>query len=1003
MAKTKKPTGLSITRDGNRYTFKWKIADDNYGDGQKLQYRTQGSKSWRDWQTVSIGSTTTSKTVTISKSDFYPNTGSYLMGVEFRVNGNRSSYTKDGKTINPDVSDWSEKVMSIALPSNPSVSASLSSSNVCVFSWNISSSDSDKKIYTSYEWQSILVAESTVTDGSELKWSSSASGYQTATGTSASGTKSITEDTSTIASGSHTRWFRVRAKGTAGHTDWKYAKHVYAKPKTPVIKDFTTTAKATGYLVDLTWTATANSAYPIDETTVFYAFGVPRQNMQPPASPSWQEADISKDTSGTDRAVFLTSGLLDEDECLFVKVKVVHDARETESEIKLIRKGVLSDPSGLSVSVSNRTATVSVTNNSSASTYTGSDTSIKRLFTLISYKGEQNYKQPIQIGVVPYGSSSASITLPDTPNETSYSISARAVVGTFSYTTMSDNSRRYTVEPEMRSSEIWSNQAMPKAPKNVTAIYDGRVIITWDWTWENATSAEISWAEKEDAWESTETPETFVIDHEATRWILDGLSAGTKYYIRVRLINDDTYSPYSDTAEITLTLPPVTPVLVLSDGTITQDGRFTASWAYSSPDGTEQEYAEIVYNSTIIGHTENANYITFYAKDLGWTAGTYALKVRVKSASGSYSEYSDEVSIQVVAPLTASISQTSLTNVTVTDDTSVTRSVLSLTAMPLTVTVTGAGSGGGTVLAIERAESYHIERPDENTDYGYEGETIFLLNQVGEAQISVTTENIMGRFDDGAKYRLVATVKDGLGQTDTVTRDFEIHWSRKALMPTGTVTISGTTARITPTAQNAISSDYCDIYRLSADKPELIAPKASFGTTYVDPYPAINGGYRIVFCTANGDYITSSNQPAWADIESGFDYEKAIIEFGTDKVELYYNVDASHNWSKDFIETKYLGGSVQGDWNPAISRSATITGITLNLSDQDTINAMRRLAVWSGLCNVRTKDGSSFHANVDVSESNSHERYGLLTEFSLTITRVDPQGYDGIPVGVWSE
>ena len=36
---TKKPTGLSFKRNGNKWTVTWKIGDKDYGGGQTFQYR----------------------------------------------------------------------------------------------------------------------------------------------------------------------------------------------------------------------------------------------------------------------------------------------------------------------------------------------------------------------------------------------------------------------------------------------------------------------------------------------------------------------------------------------------------------------------------------------------------------------------------------------------------------------------------------------------------------------------------------------------------------------------------------------------------------------------------------------------------------------------------------------------------------------------------------------------------------------------------------------------
>ena len=44
-AKTKKPSGLTITRNGNGFVFAWKISDKDYALGQQLWYKV-GSNNW---------------------------------------------------------------------------------------------------------------------------------------------------------------------------------------------------------------------------------------------------------------------------------------------------------------------------------------------------------------------------------------------------------------------------------------------------------------------------------------------------------------------------------------------------------------------------------------------------------------------------------------------------------------------------------------------------------------------------------------------------------------------------------------------------------------------------------------------------------------------------------------------------------------------------------------------------------------------------------------------
>lgn len=1009
MAKTKKPTGLTITRDGSKYILAWKIADQDYGEGQTLEYRTKGKSKWRKWHSVSVGKTTTSKSITISTSGYYPNSKDRLTAVEFRIRGQRKPYqNKKHKTITPERSDWAEKTFTISKPHTPVVSAALGSVwNVCNFTFNIASDGKDHNVYSEYEWQTILVKESNVVDGSKLKWSTGNSGWIKGTGNAASGTKTITEDTAVLSRGSRTRWFRVRAKGPAGYTDWKYAKHVFAVPYKPIITRASAVEKSSNYIMDVKWTAAQNPAHPIDKTTVEYAFGVPQANMAPPLNPSWKEAMVSRDTTGIDEANFYTEDKPEPDECIFARVTTTHDTRDNYSDVKLVRKGRLSTPEDLEVSVTGTIATVTADNTSDACIYTGSDPNVKRLFLQIFYKGQKYYKSGISIGIIPTDTDTAQVVIPDQTNETGYVLGVRAVVGTYKSSLASDGTTRYSVSAVMVSDSIWSAGAVPVSPENLTGSYDGNINLTWDWNWPSAEGIEISWSSDPNAWNSTAGPESYDTDEPITQLTINNIDPGLTYYVRARFKQGPSYGPYSETLTVDATVPPQTPELKLSAGAITEKGKATASWNYISNDTTDQTYAEIECEDEIIGTTETSKYITLYAEEQGWIGGNeYELRLRVKSESGSFSEWSDPVTVAVELPATAEITTTTLENVTVTDDEEEIRTVLSLTEMPLGVTVTGAGEGGNTTLAIERATSYQMDRPDGDAFDGYEGETVFLQTQVGDAPFEIDVSDLIGSLDDGAAYRIVATVTDGIGQTATAELKFEVHWEHQALIPEGTVIFDGFIAKVTPVApEGAIETDTCDIYRLSVDKPVLIYPNATFGVTVVDPYPTIGeyGGYRFVLKTKNGDYITEDNTLAWLDVEGGLEINQSIIDFGQARILASYNMALSSSWTKDFKKTKYLGGSVQGDWNAGTERESSINFVAYSEQDQALITSLRQLADYTGICHIRTVDGSSYAADVQVSEDAGYDTAGKIITYDLTIQKVDPEEYDGVLLSVWEQ
>jgi hypothetical protein len=318
--------------------------------------------------------------------------------------------------------------------------------------------------------------------------------------------------------------------------------------------------------------------------------------------------------------------------------------------------------------------------------------------------------------------------------------------------------------------------------------------------------------------------------------------------------------------------------------------------------------------------------------------------------------------------------------------------------------------GDTTSLIIERSADFQIEQPNEKTLNGYEGEAIVVQSMNGSGTFTIDETDLIGRFNDGASYRIIATVQDGLGQSataDTIT--FLVRWAHQALIPNGEVS-ADTDHMVTiikPIAPAGTEDgDTCDIYRLSVDRPALIYEGARFGEQYVDPFPTIgeNGGHRIVFRSKDGDYITADETMAWTDFgEDDGDFlpnGSTIIDFGTGRVNLDYDLDLSSDWAKDVEVTNYLGGSVQGDWNPAINRSGKVSAI-VPLADVDTIEGLRRLADYPGICHIRTNEGSSYPADIQLSESINKDSGHKVASFDISITKVDPESLDGLTYAEW--
>lgn len=929
-----KQTALNITKTGNVLTLDWKLAD--FYDSQEAYWSIDG----KNVITTLLG-TDTSVSYTIPVANYYPNTEKKLASVTIAVRG----------IVAGKAGAWVTATYKFVAPNKPVVTK-----EPLKFLWNTDESyivgkgDPDVQ---DVEYQRV---DSTTATQNQVVWGTapSSSNFVDMTGNLPSGEVAYTE-TAGI------EWFRCCSRGLNGQSAWVYAYHLAAMPyaATGLV------AKASGKNVTLSWKPTVSAEHPMDYQQIQYCYATPIavDTSGNPVCPSGVVWTIGENnivpTAKT--ATFPITQLPPYDQCLFIRIVSVYEGSTAESEPIFAMAGSLLSPTLLSVVSDPNTKTTVLTFSDN------SNVPMSQIAVITSANRV--------LGTAAHGATS--LTVRGVPTS-KVQFGIRAWIGASAS------------KPKMRSDNVFLTAGnVPLAPTNVAAVAterDGVAEISWDIPWTDAEGAEISWADHDDAWESTKGPETFAIDQRATWWNVADLISGIVYYFRVRLKDtSDTYSPYSDMVSLSFASAPGKPVLTSSAVAVQPGESFQLAWTYETTDTTDQALAVIYDNGVELARVENNSQRMSVTP--AWLYNTsHSLTVKTTSRSDQISEMSDPVVITVAArpeisPIDSAISS------------GITDGVL--TDLPIVMEVTGAGEGGQTTIKIERLKDYFVERPDESVTEGYDGETIFAIAYGGDGELTIGADDLVGSFDDGGDYRLTAIVQDSVGQKASSYLDFTVKWTHQAETPTAAVVIDPDTlmARIRAYAPASYESgDTVDIYRLSADKPELIVKGGNFGTYYIDPYPASNGGYRFVDITANGDY-TNETGIAWIDIDHDLVLKEAIIDFGGgERLALPYNLELQSSWEKDFEETKYLNGHVVGDWNKAVSRSVSIN--TLLLRNDERIATIRDLAVWSGICHVRTPDGSSYSADVQVSESASYSTKAV--SFTFNITRVDPEGYEGI-------
>lgn len=1107
ITKTAAPSGCTITRNGNKFTLSWKINAKNSKDGQKRRWRRYDwkKKKWSDWFTASIGKKATQTTI--------ETTAANISSVTMQVQDNQD---KDGKSVKDlSASSWAGATFKLYKPPASICSMTLDNSiwNQCLVSWGHDGDDftsSDHYWYQRTEYQTTFHSEKEKDtwwdkDGNKGKW----------TKVSQSNSFNKKENSITISSDlAYVRKYRFRILGKAGYNKPAVCSHYYSTPYKAIVKSARLSGtKSGGMNCRVTWYSGSDTFHPIDYTTLQYGIAVPGANMSCPQDISWTDRPSMLDRSGKDKQdgdSFYIDTTMDTDQCLFVRVLNIHDFNTSYSTPKLAT-GIITElttPGDFSIDPNYDTCRVSV-NITNESAVPDAKIAIKFIGVKNGVKDEKI------IGIISRTDSiPKTIQCPDFDNYDEWSLGAYAFVGdtTFENVSYTKGSYTYTYtvyeipDPLMESQVLYQGGDVPKAPQEVvvSSPKEGVALVTWDWAWQSADTAELSWSDHDDAWESTDQPETYrIINTHAAKWSIYGLETGMTWYIRVRLIkttaNGENPSPWSDIKALDMSSAPNVPILTCSKRSVTHDGTFTVSWDYESTDGTDQQDAvlisasltdegEVIYGNEIRPSLGTGRSVDLIPDNIeGWTSGNkYGFALKVISESGQHSDWSDPVFITIAEPLTCSITSSSFEKrylYFLTSDTEVEEDstyytlegtvvsspsiddistyyelndgVYSLTSdgiidtektyytvtgtvvqdtvsisgyyertelnilreMPIELSASVSGGFDGSyysVVSVDRASAYFVERPDENIYSGYEGETVYSSSIEDTSNITIEQTDMIGYLDDTAAYILTVLVYDDLDQIAEDSVLFYVNWEHQASIPGATVEFDPnySVVKITPTIDpnKYEEGDTFDIYRLSVDKPVLIVKGGTFGQTYVDPYPTIGrfGGHRVVTVTANGDFISNEAESdmAWIDlgIEDGdiFNTDFPIINYGEGSYEILYNVDLSTQWNKDFRETRYLGGHIQGDWNAGVSRSSTINSVIIREEDTEAITSFRRLAEYPGVCHVRTLDGSNYYADVQVSETIPSDE-NPLNSYSFKITRVDVDGYDGIELSEWNK
>lgn len=543
------------------------------------------------------------------------------------------------------------------------------------------------------------------------------------------------------------------------------------------------------------------------------------------------------------------------------------------------------------------------------------------------------------------------------------------------------------------------------------------VLLEWEPV-SNADSYDIEYATKREYFDSSDQTTT-QSGIKTPQYIKTGLESGNEYFFRVRAVNGQGQSPWSDIVSLILGKPPAAPTTWSSTTTAISGEPLKLYWVHNSEDGSKQKTAELeltidgvvqpvisISNPTFDDEEAEEKTSTYEFDTSAYLEGT-KLKWRVRTCgiTGEYGDWSMQRVVDIYGPPTLAMTLTDLNG----------QLLEILTSFPFKIdAIAGPKTQKaiGYYLSIVANNSYETVDQIGNKKFVAKGSQVYAkyFDITGDFSVTISANDV--DLNNNISYTAYCTVTMDSGLTTEASRTFTVSWTDLVYEPNAAIGIDSETltASIRPYCDdgegNMIEDVTLAVYRREYDGrfTEIATGIANTGTAYVtDPHPALDyARYRIVatvgstgavsYCDlagipVDGAAIVIQWDEQWSEFDTTNEADAEEHPWAGSMLKLPYNIDVSPKYKPDVALVEYIGrkhpvsyyGTQIGEtatWNTVIPRT-----------DVETLYALRRLAIWMGDVYVREPSGVGYWANITVSFNQQH--LDLTIPITLDVKRVE--------------
>ena len=552
-----------------------------------------------------------------------------------------------------------------------------------------------------------------------------------------------------------------------------------------------------------------------------------------------------------------------------------------------------------------------------------------------------------------------------------------------------------------------------------------------------ATSYDIEYATKE-SYLGVSNASTTESGIESTKYELTGLETGQEYFFRVRAANSEGESGWAGVVSVVIGKEPAAPTTWSSTTTAVAGEALNLYWVHNAEDGSQMTYADVgvkldeadevfftveknqdlklVIEGAVISWStpekedmeeEGENHTRICSVDTSKCVEGNKITWRVRTAgiTKEYGDWSIERIVDIYAPPTLAVEVTNSSGTTLSR----------ITGFPFYISaLAGPASQApiGYQLTITSNSVYETIDDIGNNKLISKGEAVYSKYfDISQALLVEFSANNID-LENNVEYIVACSVTMNSGLTAEATTRFTVAWTDVGYEPNAEIGIDydNLTALIRPYCEdddgNLVDNLYLSVYRREFDGSftEIIKNVDNSDSLFVtDPHPALDyARYRIVATDKTTGAVSYYDVPGYPVGETGIilQWDEEWSTFDTTNeddlaeptwsgslLKLPYNVDVSDKYSADVSMVEYIGRRHPVSYYGTQVGSTAVWSVVIEKSDEETLYALRRLAIWMGNVYVREPSGSGYWANVNVSFSQKHR--DLTIPVTLNITRVE--------------